>query len=55
MLDPKKQAEYEQGTAALIEMLPPLWRGLYIGCVEQGFTGQDALDLVRTYIMSQRV
>ena len=32
---------------------PRSWWALYEGCIEQGFKPQDALDLVKTYILSK--
>lgn len=52
MLDDKLRAELEQSQAALTEMLPPLWHGLYQGCVKEGFTPQEALRIVETYILA---
>jgi hypothetical protein len=39
MLNDKTRAELDQGIAMAKETLPQLWRSLYLGCVEAGFTG----------------
>lgn len=52
MLDPLKSHVMEQGRATLIEVLPPLWYGLYSECIVQGFQPEQAMDLVKTYIMA---
>ena len=52
MLDDKTRAELDQAVAALIELYPPTWRGLYLGCVSEGFTPDEALALVKTHILS---
>lgn len=49
-MDPNDVSKADQGSAFLAEFLPPLWRKLYLGCVEQGFKDDEALLLVRTYI-----
>ena len=53
MLDPKKQHDLEQAFACFTEYYPSLWRGIYLKCVEEGFTPIESLDLVKTYILSQ--
>ena len=50
MLNPKDEAEMAQGRAFLVENLPPLWWGLYFKCTEEGFTPNQAMDLVKEYI-----
>jgi hypothetical protein len=51
MLDDKKNSEFEQNRSVLVEMLPPLWRGLYLGCINEGFTEEDAMRLVCAQIL----
>jgi hypothetical protein len=53
VINPKEQAEYEQSTAFLGEMLPGMWRRLYEGCKEKGFSEMESFKLVQTYIISQ--
>jgi len=53
MLDPKMAAEIEQGVAAIRELFPPVWRALSQECLKEGFTEAEAMDLVKTYILSQ--
>jgi hypothetical protein len=52
MINPKQRAELEQAQAMLVETLPPLWRGLYLNSVKEGFTKVQALELVKTFILS---
>ncbi len=52
MLDPKVAAETAQSIAAVSEMFPPMWWGLYKGNLDQGFTESQSLSLVKTFIMS---
>jgi hypothetical protein len=52
MLDPRKAAEYEQSTMTLGEVLPPMWWRIYRGCIAQGFSEAQALELVKTYILA---
>ncbi len=53
MLDAKKRAELAQSVAALSEMCPPMWWGLFDGCRKEGFTDEQAMELVKVYIASQ--
>lgn len=50
MLDGDNRAAMDQGIAQITETFPVLWHGLYMGCIEQGFTEQQALALVCQYI-----
>ncbi len=43
-------AALDQAGALLGDTLPPLWRRLYVGCLSEGFTEQQAMSLVETYI-----
>ena len=52
MLDPKERAALDQQVAALKELMPPVWWGLYRESIMQGFTPQQSLRLVQTYIVS---
>ncbi len=45
-------AALDQAGALLGDTLPPLWRRLYLGCVGEGFTEQQAMSLVETYIIA---
>lgn len=49
-MTPKEISEIDQGGKLLADILPPLWRGLYVGCKEQGFDDEQAFELVKTYI-----
>lgn len=51
MLNPRENAELEQSRALLMENFPPLWWGLFDNCVKQGFTRQEALELIKAYII----
>lgn len=53
MLDAQKRQALEQALAELTEVFPSLWWQLYTGCREQGFSAEQAMDLVKTYIMSR--
>ena len=50
MLDPKQRAELDQASSALSEMLPQLWRAMYLGLMFEGFTEAQSLELVKAYI-----
>jgi hypothetical protein len=49
MIDPAKRAELDQAQAALAEYLPSLWND---ACIREGFSEEQALVLVKTYILS---
>ncbi len=50
MLDGKKQAEFDQASAALTEMLPSMWRRLYLKLIDEGFIQSEAFELLKTYV-----
>ena len=50
MIDPKDIASMDQSGKLLADILPSMWRGLYTGCIEQGFSEPQAMDLLKTYI-----
>lgn len=52
MLDHGKQAEADQAIAVVSELCPAMWWQLYQGCVKEGFSAEQALELVQTYIWS---
>lgn len=52
-IEPGQRAEMDQATAFLGDILPCLWRRLYRNCVTEGFSDVQALELVKTFIMSQ--
>lgn len=53
MLDPKKNAEIDQGIQGMVEILPPLMKGLFDGFVEKGFTEVQALELTKVSCFAQ--
>jgi hypothetical protein len=48
----KERQQFEQSLAALSEINPSVWWGLYTGNLRMGFTESQALLLVQTYIMA---
>lgn len=50
MLDPKKQAEFEQSFALLAEGLPPMCKGIFDGLLKEKFTEPQAMKILCTYI-----
>lgn len=50
-ITPEMIAAADQACKAAIDLLPPLWWGLYQECKQQGFTNYEALELVKTWIM----
>jgi hypothetical protein len=53
MLDAEKRAEFDQGNELLGEVLPPHWKRLFDGCVNEGFREDQAMELVKAYIVGQ--
>lgn len=47
------QRNIDEGRSLMIDHLPALWRGMYMRAIAEGFTPDEAMTLVRTYIMSQ--
>ena len=47
---PKSTAEADQSIAWLVENLPILWWGLYEGLTAKGFTADQSLFLIGTYV-----
>lgn len=50
MIDDELGAKLDQCKAEIGEVLPGMWWVLYQGCMREGFTEQQAMDLVRAYI-----
>jgi hypothetical protein len=46
MIDPS----LDQMAAQLREVFPAMWWALYSGMLEKGFTAEQSLDLLKTYI-----
>lgn len=53
MLNNKMRAELDQSCSMMCELFPPLWYGLYVALLDQGFLESQALELVKVYILSQ--
>ena len=53
MLDDKFRAELDQKRAALVELMPVLWRELYLENIKLGFNDNESFELVKIYILSQ--
>lgn len=51
----KDVQKIDQGLAFMAENMPPFWKRMYDGCVSSGFNDQQALELVKAYIMSANV
>lgn len=53
VLNENLRAKTEQNIAELGEVLPRMWRQLFLGCCNVGFTPQEAMDILKTYILAQ--
>ena len=49
-LDPKVLAEFDQASQLVAETIPPLLYRLYVNLVDEGFTSEQAMDLVKSYL-----
>jgi hypothetical protein len=52
-MDQKKSHEIEQSIAEIRDVIPRMWRQIYLGCLEQGFSPRQAFSLLQTHILSQ--
>jgi len=52
MLNDKEIAQMDQAISLVSETLPPLWWNLYNNLVKEGFTPEQAFDLLKSYITS---
>jgi hypothetical protein len=50
MLDDKKQADLDQALAALKESYPTMLWVLYQGCIREGFTIPQAMEIVVAFV-----
>lgn len=48
----KRSQEIEQGMTMLAEQFPATWRRLYKNLRLEGFVHEDAMDLLKTFILS---
>lgn len=49
MLSPKDVSDFDQSRAMVVDIWVPLWRGLFTGALDAGFTEGQALSLVNNY------
>lgn len=54
-LDPQAQAAYDQHMAHLGDTVVGMWRRLYTGCLDVGFTEAQAILLVQTHIAAASI
>ena len=52
MLDPKQISSFDQASSSIIETIPSFIRNLYLKFVEEGFSEQQSMELVKTYLQS---
>jgi hypothetical protein len=45
-------SKLDQNLARLADTFPPHWYRLYAGCVEAGFTDEQAMEILKVYINS---
>lgn len=49
-MTPEQKARMDQATAVFNDYMPTQWRQLYLRLVEEGFSEQQAFELLKTYI-----
>ena len=49
-MEPEEVSKLDQGMAFLANSLPMTWRRMYLNLIEEGFTNQQAMELLKTYI-----
>lgn len=47
-----KQRKIDEAMTSLSDLFPRTWRTFYLRCIEEGFTKDESLSLVKTYILS---
>ena len=47
----KTKHTLDEARTVLADHLPPLWRGVYIGCLKEGFSEEQAMSMVKCYIL----
>lgn len=48
----KEIAEYDQAIKLMSDSFPPLWWSMFTNCKKEGFTDAQAMELVKTFIIS---
>lgn len=51
-ISPRDVAKADQGFSALAEMFPPHWRRVFNALEESGFTEEQSMRILDTYIMA---
>ena len=51
---PEQIADMDQASKAMADTFPTLWWGLFKGCVDKGFTREEALELVKAQIRENK-
>ena len=50
-MTPKELAAMDQSLKLIVETFPPMWRQLYTNLINEGFTEQQAFELLKTFIL----
>lgn len=43
-------AELDQAKAELKELFPAMWKSIYDGCLDEGFTEAQSMELLKAFI-----
>jgi len=49
----RRLQELEQGIAGIRDVIPRMWRQIYLGCLDQGFSPRQSFALLQTHILAQ--
>ena len=51
-MNPDELAKFEQEMKEISKTMPALWWSIYKECLDEGFNPNQAMDLLKTFIMS---
>lgn len=49
----REMQKLEQCSATVGDMYPPLWRRIYVNLLSEGFNKQQAMSILKVYILAQ--
>ncbi|MHA1942138.1 MAG: hypothetical protein ACW97P_10500 [Candidatus Hodarchaeales archaeon] len=49
-MHPKDLAKLDQTAKEVVETQVPMWRSLYLKCMEEGFSPQQSMELLKEFI-----
>ena len=52
MMTPEELAKFDQEMKEISKTMPALWWSIYKECFNEGFSSDQAMDLLKTFMMS---